>query len=84
MAFLARAGMCRLQAALGTSDDAAARTGMLDQARTELEAAVAGLNSKLGSKNRQTTEAAGALAQVHDQQDQPALASDVRKRFAIK
>ena len=84
MAFLARAGMCRLQTAQETSDDVTARTQMLTQARTELEAAVEGLNGKLGPKNRQTTEAAGSLAQVYDAQSEPDLAKAIRDRYGLK
>lgn len=84
MAFLARAGRCRLHAARAIDDDPTARKAALVQARDELVDALAGLEAKLGPKNRQTTEAGDALSDVYDEQGKPDLAQKLRTRLGLR
>ena len=64
-AFRARLGMCRALAAQAETDDPKVRRALLDDAREQLQQAVAGLDRKLGPANRQTIEAAKALLDVY-------------------
>lgn len=81
MAFHARVGMCRLEAAEDIGTRPPQRPTLLAEARDQLELALRGLETKLGTKNRQTTEAASALHTAYEKLGQQAAADALRERF---
>ncbi|MFN3242304.1 MAG: protein kinase domain-containing protein [Planctomycetota bacterium] len=83
-AFRTRFGMCRAQAGAEAIDDPAERRRCLEEARAELEPALAGLEKTLGPDNRQTREAAGALLQVLDHLDAPEAATALATRLNLQ
>jgi len=83
MAFHTRVGTCRLHAARASKDPAATKT-ILTEARSQLELAIAGLEKRLGAKNRQTQEAAKALIEVYERQAETKLEAQTRERFDLK
>lgn len=82
MAFHTRVGTCRLHAARASKDPAATKT-ILAEARSQLELAIAGLDKRLGAKNRQTQEAAKALIEVYERQAATKLEAQTRERFDL-
>ncbi|MCK5945084.1 MAG: protein kinase [Planctomycetes bacterium] len=84
LAFRARLGMCRAQAAALATDDPDVRARCLAEARAELEPALAGLEQTLGPANRQTREAANALHQVLESQGEAEAAATLAARLQLK
>ena len=84
LAFQARVGMCRWHTANADEQDPTAQRRCLAEARAELEPAVAGLQKALGIKNRQTVEAASALAHVLSEQGDAEAAAKLVEQFGIE